>query len=218
MTLPQSPSSLDYASVEHREAPSHLLVISLLCGLIPLGAGLLILLLYWLTDAGVFIYLGLGMLVIGGIATLVGLMSGVNYLTIAWRATVDRRRAIRNALIALIILLLNIPAAIFCVLVGGSLAMSGVTQTFVVYNNGKTTIDGGTMYQSKYTTTFGAIPPGSSRNVQLKIGSHGPIYTEILRNGVTSKAEVYGDTDEDNFRGSFVYKIVITDEKIGPVE
>jgi hypothetical protein len=183
------------------------------CGIAPLTGGLSILLLYWLSGWDGFVGFGVMMLLLGGVMTLIGLVSAITYLASAFRATVDRRRAIRNGAIAVTIVLANVPAAVFCTFLGGGLFGSRVA-TFVIKNASTMQIDRGILFQARHKTDFGAIRPGESATVHLRIESSGPVVAEVLRNGTTIKSDITGSVDEDDYRWSSQTTVTVTNAGI----
>lgn len=214
MTKSPPPVSLDYVSTFEHQASRRIYRIALICGMAPMSGGLLILLLFWLTRAEIFVGLGMLMLLVGGIVTVAGFVASMIYLASAFSATVDRKNSLRGGLLSLLLVLLNVPVAGFCVHVGGYLALSSVVATFTIKNSGTIAVDRGTLYQARHKVNFGSIPPGGSVSVRLPIESHGPIYAEVFRHGLAQKEEVYGDTDEDNFRGGYLSTINVLDNTI----
>jgi hypothetical protein len=203
------PISLGYDAGQARAASPGLYRLCLLCGIGPLIAGLGILALYWLTDLSVLPILGLLTLLVGGTMVFAGFVMNVIYLSQARRATIDRAASIRRGSISLLILAMNIPAAIFCVIAGVSFS---TRVQFVVENQGTSTIDGGTLLHSNQTGIFGKIAPGTTASAYLRIDNSGPIYIEFRRNGTQMKNQIYGHADSDSFSGDRAMKIIVNDE------
>src|SRR5688500_9700170 len=160
------PLKLDYANV-NEITPTHVpYFIGLVCGIVPLGAGVLSLGLYAVTAERLYELTWFLTLLAGAICFVLGGICLAAYRRQARKASPDFAALMRKRFrIALFILLVNLPAAAVCTALGLSMR-SGNGAAFVsLDNDGKTAITQLTITNGGIPLTVSSIARGKSVNL-----------------------------------------------------
>lgn len=198
---------LEYSSHSERRAPEPLYWVGLICGILPLATAFIALVGYWVFENAFFVELGLADLKFGGIAVAIGIVSSIVFRCYAKCDTVASEQALRKAKVAIILLLINFPAAIFCTFAGIRLVMIPMMH-YEIHNHSSSALDSGTLTQGNAVMQFGVIPQNEHIDMSHRL-SPGQLDLSVLRAGSKQKKVVREYMDGDDFRPGRSPRLII---------
>jgi len=206
-----APISLEYLSAHERRANPWLLRISLGCGTTAWTIGVAIVGFYWLTGADSLVVFGLGWLGIGGLLTLIALVTAAMFEYQLRGDAAPPRSSVRRSKLALLIALLNVPTAVVCVIAGGMLVSTPVI-TVVVSNVGTKPVQDSAVQIGNQRLSGGSIAPGASIHRRFRLTGGGQLAIDVKRNGMIKTFVLSSYTNEDDLGGGHRLNIDVADD------
>jgi hypothetical protein len=158
-----------------------LFICALVFSLWPLVIGVSIFFLWLLTRSSMFEYLGF-LTIMGGLCSVViAFVLWFIYVCVAIIAMERVGKIILNAVLVLVAIIINFPAALACI---AGYDYINSLYMITVDNKSSTTIQQVTVSGSCTTTNLGPILPGGKKNVKFPAESEGPLFFSVSSNGL----------------------------------
>lgn len=182
---------------------------TLLCALIPLMIGVGCLLGYWSTRIDLFVGLGLLALVFGAICFVIGFLSWSKYRLSGQLGDVENKPPMWCVLGLLLLLLLNLPAAVFCFVAGAKMLLSPPVD-FEMHNISRSSLSRVELISGNGTSKTHSLDPEGKAHVKL-VPVGGPLKIRVTRNGKTEEFVLLDHADNDVFRGDNDSAMIVID-------